>query len=664
MDYQNDAPTTAVYVPPDMDELVRATQYGEFDVCRRAVESQPSLLSSRDSIGVTLLHWAAINNRLHLAAFFLSGGAPVDARGGDLNSTPLHWAIRQGHLPMVVLLLKHGADPSLEDVEGFACLHVAAQNGYTNIVAYILARTVTHNYGAQVASNMVPPTLSVVTSSTPEACSVDARDSSGMTPLMWSAHKCSGMDPTRLLVTFGASLSVADSVYGNTPLHWAVIGRNVVAIRHLLNSGAPTHLTNQQGDTAGDLACRQSATWLGIELLARLRQSPETANTRSKPRDTYLPMGIGITVAFTGFFLIGAIFCLNTDILVKIGLLLLLYIVVYFGANWPFATQRQQQRCQQLLMDVLPVSVYLATKVWLYLTWILYLYGYQEPASLLCFASCSALLWWSFFRCCFGDPGYLTASHLAKCQTIVELAESDGFNVAHFCTTCLLRRPLRSKHCSVCNRCVAKFDHHCPWVNNCIGASNHRYFVYYLLSLALLCLLYVHSCSVYFQWVCLATFSEHGFFSSLSIIASCDTWVMWTCVNALIHAVWVTCLFFCQLYQIVWLAMTTNERINAGRYNYQRIVSGGDDADNSAICCCSYQSPFDGGVIANCREFFACRRSCSPPSPPLLSGGSGGGVWWRVVNLFSRPAATDWRNAYSMDAVVVKRSRHNQSRLS
>lgn len=66
-------------------------------------------------------------------------------------------------------------------------------------------------------------------------------------------------------------------------------------------------------------------------------------------------------------------------------------------------------------------------------------------------------------------------------QTIIELAESGGFEPQSFCSSCLIRRPMRSKHCSTCDRCVARFDHHCPWINNCIGMSKNlcgRWFYY------------------------------------------------------------------------------------------------------------------------------------------------------------------------------------------
>lgn len=35
-----------------------------------------------------------------------------------------------------------------------------------------------------------------------------------------------------------------------------------------------------------------------------------------------------------------------------------------------------------------------------------------------------------------------------------------------------------SKHCGQCDRCVSNFDHHCKWLNNCIGEKNYKYFMW------------------------------------------------------------------------------------------------------------------------------------------------------------------------------------------
>ncbi|XP_026103621.1 probable palmitoyltransferase ZDHHC12 isoform X2 [Carassius auratus] len=48
------------------------------------------------------------------------------------------------------------------------------------------------------------------------------------------------------------------------------------------------------------------------------------------------------------------------------------------------------------------------------------------------------------------------------------------------CGRCLVQQPMRSKHCQTCQHCVRRYDHHCPWIENCVGERNHRWFVLYL----------------------------------------------------------------------------------------------------------------------------------------------------------------------------------------
>ena len=50
------------------------------------------------------------------------------------------------------------------------------------------------------------------------------------------------------------------------------------------------------------------------------------------------------------------------------------------------------------------------------------------------------------------------------------------------CPDCLVIRTPRSRHCSVCNQCVERYDHHCPWINNCVGAKNHSFFMCFVSS--------------------------------------------------------------------------------------------------------------------------------------------------------------------------------------
>jgi hypothetical protein len=90
----------------------------------------------------------------------------------------------------------------------------------------------------------------------------------------------------------------------------------------------------------------------------------------------------------------------------------------------------------------------------------------------------------SLFLAATSNPGKITEKNLASALRMYpydHVLFSPGT-----CRTCHLQKPARSKHCPMCKACVARHDHHCVWINNCVGLGNMRYFLLFLLSTDLL----------------------------------------------------------------------------------------------------------------------------------------------------------------------------------
>jgi len=87
-----------------------------------------------------------------------------------------------------------------------------------------------------------------------------------------------------------------------------------------------------------------------------------------------------------------------------------------------------------------------------------------------------------YVLCVFSDPGKVPEgwSSDPEADTVVTQVKKKGGG-ARFCQKCQLPKPPRCHHCRVCKRCVLRMDHHCPWVNNCIGHGNYKTFFLFLI---------------------------------------------------------------------------------------------------------------------------------------------------------------------------------------
>jgi palmitoyltransferase len=108
---------------------------------------------------------------------------------------------------------------------------------------------------------------------------------------------------------------------------------------------------------------------------------------------------------------------------------------------------------------------------------------YLVPILGVIFNTLLALTVWSYLRAHLADPGRLPNSwsqfvqKLGPDLVVVSARHEWQPGKATSCKKCNFPRPERSHHCTICQTCILRMDHHCPWIGNCVGFKNHKFFL-------------------------------------------------------------------------------------------------------------------------------------------------------------------------------------------
>jgi palmitoyltransferase len=114
----------------DIMDVIAAVQEGDFDVVKDAIVNKLVSVNCTDTDGCTLLHWAAINNRVEIAAFLIENGLHSVGGGGVLFENPLQWSIRKKYYAMADLIMqKNVCDVAHKSAHGSDALHIACKLG-------------------------------------------------------------------------------------------------------------------------------------------------------------------------------------------------------------------------------------------------------------------------------------------------------------------------------------------------------------------------------------------------------------------------------------------------------------------------------------------------------------------------------------------------------
>ncbi|CAM9363839.1 unnamed protein product [Chrysoparadoxa australica] len=561
-------------------------------------------LTAPDADGCSLVHYAALASSADVLNWLLLryGQDQVSLVNAD-GETPLLRAAVEGHIEVIECLLNAGADLMAKDASNNSCLHNSARHGQTWALVYLMGR-VRQAYGKEALKALLL-----------------AGDKDGHPPLSWACYM-GHLPVVRVLLREGLDPFATDES-GKSCLHWAVSQGQLEVARYLVGLGVPTGEKDMSGQTPLDYSMHLDSV-LKKSLQAVLNKRPVRLSLKDggelktfeekieKLEPQLLPRRINSTR-------VGIVASIALPVC---GLWSLSLAVPWWACClliWPFAAGlcralwHARWAAFQTVLGAperyLAIWVGLACcfVVWMCLTAVRHSRGdldypchslFEDPlpaawAALALF--CVTVLLWFDLVVVHQDAGVIKprGEDFTALAALVRVSSGPP-DKRQFCSTCLVRKPLRSKHCARCGTCVSRMDHHCAWLNNCVGVANHRTFAAFVICHTLFLMVWLALLAVALQ----AELAPEGACPVLGQLLSRDYFPLFCLgIIGLLALIIVAVVSFEQLRNAAE-NITTNERMNKARYPWLQAAVGGRFFNH-------FQHP---SCYANCAEFWQLPR--------------------------------------------------------
>ncbi|OAF71238.1 putative E3 ubiquitin ligase complex SCF subunit sconB [Intoshia linei] len=303
-------------------------------------------------------------------------------------------------------------------------IHWACQSCQVSTVALLIKSGVSVNEmdsksACLLTHSCISGSMPLVSFLVGKNANIDSTDSEGDTPLHWACNK-GFLDIAKFLVQNSANPHKIDDFNQNT-LHFATMSGNLDLVKFLIEKcNVDSSLVDKNNRTAFDLAARRK-NYAIIDYL----------KSRNSCFNRYNPIKIVIgSESSSTYYRNGTIFVYIYLFTMSIYKIHNNYNVSFVSFVSPFL----------LITNILGVFSYV------------YLLKH--------------------------NPGYVNVGFdYDNALCMIGTTESIVENLCHVCK---LRIPDRAKHCFKCNKCILNFDHHCNYVDNCIGLKNRSIFFLFL----------------------------------------------------------------------------------------------------------------------------------------------------------------------------------------